>query len=242
MNEMIKNDFCERVPLYDVNKPSWYIPHHGVFHRVKKKIRVVFDCSAKFNGKSLNDCLLTGPDLINSLLGILLRFRKEQVAFQCDITKMFLQFKVQPHQRDLLRFLWWDEGDTTRPPSHFRMTSHLFGAVSSMGCANVGLKGIADDYEHMYGKDAADFIRDCFYVDDGLCSVANEELAADLIQRSVSLCKKGSIELAKFVCSSSNVLKSLDPSLIASKVKVDFSETINERSLGVNRPVKALLS
>ena len=156
----------------------------------------------------------SGPDLINSLLGILLRFRKEQVAFQCDITKMFLQFNVQPHQRDLLRFLWWDEGDTTRPPSHYRMKSHLFGAVSSMGCANVGLKGIADDYEHMYGKDAADFIRDCFYVDDGLCSVANEELAADLIQRSVSMCKKGSIELAKFVCSSSNVLKSLDPSLI----------------------------
>ena len=89
MNEMIAHDFCERVPLYDVNKPSWYVPHH----RVKKKIRVVFDCSAKYNGKSLNDCLLTGPDLINSLLGILLRFRKEQVAFQCDITKMFLQSK-----------------------------------------------------------------------------------------------------------------------------------------------------
>ena len=48
------------------------------------------------------------------------------------------------------------------------------------------------------------------------------------------MCKEGSIELAKFVCSSSNVLKFLDPSLIASKVKVDFSETINERSLGVN--------
>ena len=55
MNEMIENDFCERVPVYDVNKPSWYIPHHGVYHKVKKKIRVVFDCSAKFNGKSLND-------------------------------------------------------------------------------------------------------------------------------------------------------------------------------------------
>ena len=36
MNEMIENNFCERVPLYDVNKPSWYIPHHGVYHRVKK--------------------------------------------------------------------------------------------------------------------------------------------------------------------------------------------------------------
>ena len=104
MNEMITNDFCERVPFYDVNKSSCYILHHGVYHRVKKKIRVVLDCSAKFNGKCLNDCLLTGPDLINSLLGILLRFRKEQVAFQCDITKLFLQFKVQPYQRDLLSF------------------------------------------------------------------------------------------------------------------------------------------
>ena len=52
-----------------------------------------------------------------------------------------------------------------------------------------------------------DFIRDYFYVDDGLCSVPSEELAVDLIKRSVSLCKKGGIELAKFVCSSSNVLQ-----------------------------------
>ena len=81
MNEMIANNFCERVPLYDVSKPSWYIPHHGVYHRVKKKIRVVFDCSAKYNGKSLNECLVTGPDLINSLLGILLRFGKNKSPF-----------------------------------------------------------------------------------------------------------------------------------------------------------------
>ena len=114
------------------------------------------------------------------------------------------------------------------------MKSYLFGAVSSMGCANVGLKGIADDYEHVHGTDAANFIRDCFYVDDGLCSVSNEELAADLIKRSVSLCKEGGIELAKFVSSSTNVLKSLNPALIASKVKVDFSEPINERALGVH--------
>ena len=90
--------------------------------------------------------------------------------------------------------------------------------MSSMGCANVGLKGIADDYEHMYGKDADDFIRHCFYVDDGLCSVSSEENATDLIKRSIAMCKEGSIELAKFVCSSSDVLKSLDRSLITSKI------------------------
>ena len=56
MNDMIEQNFCELVPFYDINKPSWYIPHHGVYHRIKKKIRVVFDCSAKFNRKSLNGC------------------------------------------------------------------------------------------------------------------------------------------------------------------------------------------
>ena len=234
MNEMIDHKFCEPVPLHELSNPSWYIPHHGVYHRVKKKIRVVFDCSAKSNGRSLNQSLLTGPDLINSLLGILLRFRKEPVAFQCDITKMFLQFYVQKHQRDYLRFLWWDNGNTTQPPSHYRMTRHLFGAVSSMGCANIGLKGIATDYEHIYGVDAGDFIRDCFYVDDGLCSVATDEQAHSLIQRSVAMCKEGGIELAKFVSSSQNVLQSIDPALIAAKVKVDFSEDINERSLGTH--------
>lgn len=46
---------------------TWYIPHHGVYHpRKPEKIRVVFDCSAKFAGTSLNDHLLTGPDLTNT--------------------------------------------------------------------------------------------------------------------------------------------------------------------------------
>ena len=52
MNEMIAHNFCERVPIYDVKKLSWYIPHHGLYYRFKKKIRVVFECFAKFNGNS----------------------------------------------------------------------------------------------------------------------------------------------------------------------------------------------
>ena len=57
-----------------------------------------------------------------------------------------------------------------------------------MDCAKVGLKGIVDNYEYKHGKDAASFFRACFYVNDGLCLVSNEELAVDLIKRSVSLC------------------------------------------------------
>ena len=38
---------------------TWYIPHHGVYHPSKPgKVRVVFNCSAEFQGKSINRELL----------------------------------------------------------------------------------------------------------------------------------------------------------------------------------------
>ena len=69
---------------------AWHIPHHGVYHPHKPgKIRVVFDCSAKFMGKSLNDMLYKGPDQTNSLVGVLSRFRENRIAVMADIESMF---------------------------------------------------------------------------------------------------------------------------------------------------------
>ena len=93
---------------------DWYLPHHGVYHAKKPtKIRVVFDCSTKFAGMSLNDKLLQGPDLTNSLIGVLARFREEQVAFMGDIESIFHQVRVNKDHRNYLRFLWWPDGDLT---------------------------------------------------------------------------------------------------------------------------------
>lgn len=72
---------------------------------------MVFDCGATFQGVSLNSELLPGPNLTSSLLGDLLRFRNEVVAFMGDIQAMFHQVKVAEEDRDFLGFLWWPEGD-----------------------------------------------------------------------------------------------------------------------------------
>lgn len=73
------------------------------------------------------------------------RFRKEPIAIVCDIEQMFHQFRVNYENRNYLRFLWWQNGDTNNLPSEFRMGVHLFGAASSPGCANFGMKQMASD-------------------------------------------------------------------------------------------------
>ena len=75
------------------------------------KVRAVFDCAAKYKGTSLNDNLIRGPDLMNSLIGVLMRFRKERVALVANVEAMFHQVFVKPSHLDSLRFLWWPNGE-----------------------------------------------------------------------------------------------------------------------------------
>ena len=108
MNDIIRKGFATKVPPDCVPARSgqvWYLPHHGVYHPKKPdKIRVVFDCSERYGGTSLNDQLMQGPDLTSRLAGVLTRFRHQPVAFMGDIDAMFHQVRVPDNQRDFLRF------------------------------------------------------------------------------------------------------------------------------------------
>jgi hypothetical protein len=75
-----------------VNDAIWYLPHHAVVQPQKAgKVRVVFDCPAKFKGTSLNDKLLCGPDFNNNLVGVLIRFKEQPIAIVSDIREMLHQ-------------------------------------------------------------------------------------------------------------------------------------------------------
>ena len=72
--------------------PRWYLPHHPVMNPKKPdKLRIVFVCAADYQGWSLNKCSLSGPNVVNDLVGVILRFREGYVAVEADIKKMFLQ-------------------------------------------------------------------------------------------------------------------------------------------------------
>ena len=207
MDDIITSGHAELVPEDQIGGSTrWYIPHHGVYSEKKPdKVRVVFDCSASYQGACLNDELLQGPDLINSLVGVLCRFRQGKIAFSCDVQKMFHQFHVLPEHRDYLRFLWWEDGDTRKPLRDYRMRVHIFGAVSSPGCANFALQQVGRDNEHV-NREAAQFLQHDFYVDDGLHASDDVDTAANLLNHATQICEKSKLHLHKIVSNSPELL------------------------------------
>lgn len=87
----------------------------------------MFDSSATYNGISLTDVSLQGPDLTNNLLGILLRFCKEMVAIVGDIQHMFHCFKVTEEHLRYLRFLWHEDSDVNKDLKEYFIHVHVFG-------------------------------------------------------------------------------------------------------------------
>lgn len=116
------------------------------------------------------------------------------------------------------------------------MTVHLFGAKSSPGCANFALKETANMFEKDCGKSAADFVRNNFYMDDGLKSVSTQAEALQLIKQSHELCKTGGFKLHKYVCNNKDVLAEIPEDLKAkylSNLDLTYDTLPVERTLGV---------
>lgn len=214
----------------------WYLPHHGVKHPQKEKLRVVYDCSAKYRDTSLNEVLLKGPDLTNALCGVLTRFRRERVAVMADIEGMFSQVKVPDSDRDFLRLLWWEEGDIQKPIKEHRMTVHVFGAISSPSCANFALRKTAQEQTEDFSGEVIEALRRNFYVDDCLCSAATVTQAIKLTQDLTLVCKNRGFHLTKWTSNGREVLENIPPEERAKTVRdLNFQEGPQpaERALGM---------
>ena len=63
------------------NDPQWYLPHHPVINPNKPgKVRRVCKAASEFEGQSSNKSLFIGPDILQSLVGILSRFWEKPFA------------------------------------------------------------------------------------------------------------------------------------------------------------------
>lgn len=108
IHKLVKAGYVKKLQPKEVEQSAeaWYLPHHLVCHN--NKPRLVFNCSFRHQGISMNDQLLPGPMLGPSLVRVLIRFRQHPVAVSGDIRSMFHQIRLLPEDRPLLRFIWRD--------------------------------------------------------------------------------------------------------------------------------------
>ncbi|KRY26487.1 hypothetical protein T01_1058, partial [Trichinella spiralis] len=180
----------------------WFLPHFAVFHPDKAdKCRRVLDAAARNGGVSLNSLLNTGPNLITSLLGVLVRFRCGRIAVNADVKEMFSQVAVPPADSDMLAFLWTSSVD--REPDVYVNQRHVFGATCSPAVANFALR------EAVKRKDAAiaQIVNEAFYMDDLYWSDDNEDVVIQRSQELKTAFREACFELSKWVSNSRKVIE-----------------------------------
>ena len=180
----------------------WYLPHHPITNPNKPgKVRRVANAASNFRGESLNSNLLTGPDLLNNLVGVLLRFREHPVVVLSDIDGMFMQIAVRQVDQSALRFLWMIDNSIRQ----FQFTRLIFGATCSPFCAIFVLNKCAEDNKSKFPA-ALNAIKHHFYMDDYIQSLPPISEAKEVISQTTTCLKHGGFRFTKFVSNKADVL------------------------------------
>ena len=98
------------------------------------------------------------------IFDILLRNRLSLLCITGDIQKAFLQIKVDPKDRDVLRLLWYENLDS-RTVTAYRYTRVIFRSGPSPYILGVTLKKHVSQYTEKF-PDTTDELLSNTYVDD----------------------------------------------------------------------------
>ena len=171
IQQQITSGIIEPVPEeYDTDEEAYYLPHHGVVRQDKEttKLRVVFNGSAKPDNSSvsINDCLEKGPNLVPYLFDVIINFRGYPIGMVADIEKAFHQVKIAPEDRQMVRFLWFDDPSKERPEiQKYQFCRLVFGRVSSPAILMSVLQHHLAVNEENEPK-MVSLLRKSFYIDD----------------------------------------------------------------------------
>ena len=84
----LNKGYVIQVPPHNFSNCSiceWYLPHHPMANPNKPgEVRRVLNGASKIHGTSLNKPLLLGPDLLQNLVFVLLRFPQHHFAVSAD--------------------------------------------------------------------------------------------------------------------------------------------------------------
>ena len=152
----------------------------------------------------MNDHLLSGPNLLNNLIGLFLRFREGKYAGVSDIEQMFHQISVRREDQDALRFLW--QNDKKKAIEDHIICVQVFGKIDSPCIANWKLKRTARDSEEVIRENIIDQINSNFYMDDFLSSHSSIERLSATANVIIKVLSNGGFRLKKWLSNNKSFL------------------------------------
>ena len=135
--------------------PVSYISHHEVFKEdsASTPVRIVLNSSLKFNGISINDIMMKGPNSLSNLFAIQLRFRTQPCALVGDIQKMYNSIQTTVKERHLRRLIWRDM-KVNEPPKIYGTETVMFGDKPAAAISAVAILQTAEIFSNINEKAA----------------------------------------------------------------------------------------
>ena len=211
----LDDGIIERVPQNEEGLSGChFLPHHGVIREDKEttKLRVVFDGSAKDGMKdlSLNDCLEKGPNTTPHIFDILLKFRCYPIGIVADVEKAFHQIVVARKDRNMLKFLWFDDIGKQNPQIvQYRFCRLVFGLTPSPAILSEVIQLHVTRYL-LVEPMIAEILAHGFYIDDFTSGAQTVEEGFNIYQKAKQLMQQGGFNLRKWKTNSKTLQQKID--------------------------------
>ena len=182
LKALIEKDYAREISdkelhdWVDQGNQIYYIAHQMVVQpeSASTPIRVVFNSSQVYQGHSLNNALELGPDILNSLHGVLMRFRGSVCAAQGDVSKMFYMVKLTLPDQMMQLFVWKFKGETKIRT--FCMTGLVMGNRPSTNISIIAMRLNASRGNNKIDYPIAhEALTTNSYVDNTFCGAENDE-------------------------------------------------------------------
>ena len=182
--------------------PIHYIAHHAVWKPSSKTtpVRIVLNSSAHFKGHALNEYWAKGPNVfLNTLFGILIRFRENHVGFIGNVSKMYNSVRIKLLDQHCHRFLWRNMKFET-PPDTYVITRVNMGGRPSGTIASLALRKTAEMRRERYPMECATILKSS-YMDDLIDCTDTIENAIKITSNISNILKSGDFNIKQWVIS-----------------------------------------
>lgn len=209
---------------------SYFLCHHAVIKECSEstKLRVVFNGSEPTSsGYSVNDILLKGPHVQDSLFSILVRARQYQYVLTGDINKFYRQIKIAKNRDRNLQLILWRE-EESMPLKTLQLNTLTYGTASASYLSTRCLWQVGEECEDPLIKT---IIQHDFYVDDLYTGCDDEKQLQFILNSVTDSLKSACFTLRKFKTNAPQLLNKI---ITSNDESLYLSESTSTLGLGWN--------